>query len=193
MILPIVAYGAPILQQQCFPLPVGYPALPEVLACMWDTMYAASGCGLAAPQVNIPVQLFIVDSITTYEQMEEEEREAYFPEDTGIRQVFINAELLWISEDWLWDDDEGCLSIPGLSASVRRPWAIRIRYYDEDLMEHTETFTGLTARMIQHEYDHTRGRLYTDLLAPQARKAMQRKLAHIRKGKFKAPYPMAGT
>ncbi|WP_118975025.1 peptide deformylase [Taibaiella koreensis] len=190
MILPIVAYGAPILQQKCFPLPADYTALPELIACMWETMYGASGCGLAAPQINMPVRVFIVDSIVTYEQMEEEERALYFYGDTGIRKVFINAELLAVSEEQLWDDDEGCLSIPGLSASVRRPWAATIRYYDEHLVEHTETFTGLTARMIQHEYDHIEGRLYPDLLGPDARKAINRKLQNIKKGRFKSLYPM---
>jgi len=191
MILPIVAYGAPILQQKCFPLPDSYTALPELLACMWETMYAASGCGLAAPQINLPVRVFIVDSITAYEQMEPEERALYFHQDTGIRQAFINAELVSVSDEQVWDDDEGCLSIPGLSATVRRPWAISIRYFDEQLNERQDTFSGLTARMIQHEYDHTEGRLYPDLLAPEARKAIGRKLTYIRKGKFKSHYPMS--
>ncbi len=190
MILPIVTYGASVLQTPCTPVAQDHPALADLLSDMWETMYAASGCGLAAPQVNRPVRLFIVDSAASYNQMEEEERRYFFEGDTGIRAAFINPELLEARVDMLWEDTEGCLSLPGLSATILRPWHIRIRYYTPDFEERTETFSGLTARMILHEYDHIEGTLYMDYLPAKERKLFLRKLNKKHKEGWKAHYPL---
>ncbi|RAJ81961.1 peptide deformylase [Chitinophaga dinghuensis] len=128
---------------------------------MWDSMYAAHGCGLAAPQVNIPIRLFVADSISTWQQVRGAERLEQFPDNKGIREVFINPEIIYQS-DTTATDLEGCLSIPGKSGQVVRPWQITIRYLDARFREQEKTYAGFTARMIQHEMDHLDGILYID-------------------------------
>jgi len=157
---------------------------------MWDTMQQANGCGLAACQVGVPLQLFIVDSRTTFEHMTPEERTAYFDEgDKGIRETFINAVITGFSESG-WQDEEGCLSIPGLQQPVQRSWGIAIHYLDAGMQPQVKYYTGLTARMIQHEYDHTKGILYPDRITPLARRLLQPKLKKIMNGKVKAAYKL---
>lgn len=157
---------------------------------MWQTMQHANGCGLAAPQLGILLDLFVVDSHTTYKHMDAIDRTSLFEaSDTGIRETFINAHIIEQSPQ-VWTDDEGCLSIPGLSAPIERPWHITVEYYDASFQKHTKQFSGLTARMIQHEKDHTLGRLYLDYLSPLERKLIHRKLEHIQRGQVKAKYPM---
>jgi peptide deformylase len=192
MILPIVTYGAAVLHETCSAVPEDYPGLQDLIADMCETMYAASGCGLAAPQINIPISLFIVDSAGTYNTLDEAERRELFDGDTGIKAAFINAEILATSTAMNWMDTEGCLSLPGLLAMVSRPWSITIRYRDHKFRERTQIFSGLTARMIQHEYDHTRGILYMDHLQPVARKAFLRKLKRKQEEGWKAGYPLKG-
>lgn len=190
MQLPILSYGHPILRDRCPTITAHYPQLQQLIDNMWETMQGARGCGLAASQVNVPAQLFVVDSKSTYEHMNDEDREQYFvPEDTGIMETFINASIVDASEE-TWIDEEGCLSIPTLAERVERPWSITIEYYDRNFQHHTNTFYGATARMIQHEYDHTQGILYLDYVKPLTRKLLAGKLDKISKGKIQAKYPM---
>jgi peptide deformylase len=190
MQLPILSYGHSILREPCRDIDADYPELNKLIDSMWVTMYAANGCGLAAPQVNVPIRLFLVDSKTTYEKLQNEIREEYFAaEDKGIVETFINAAIVEQSER-TWTDEEGCLSIPDLSESVKRPWSITVEYLNRQFEPQTKTFYGITARMIQHEYDHTEGVLYLDYLKPLKRKLLQRKLHKIAKGDIKAKYPM---
>lgn len=187
---PILAYGHSILKQKCKDINSSFAILSQLITDMWETMYNANGCGLAAPQIGKPIRLFIVDSKTTYENLEEPDRSIYFDEDDeGIKETFINAKILERSKD-LWDDDEGCLSIPSLSQKIKRPWSITISYYTLDFQQQTKSFSGLTARMIQHEYDHTEGILFTDYLKPLTRKLIDSKLKQIAKGRIKTKYSM---
>jgi peptide deformylase len=190
MKLPILAYGHPLLRQPCTNISKEYPELEKLVAAMWETMHYANGCGLSAPQIGHAIRLFIVDSQTTYSNLAPADRHGYFAEgDTGIQQTFINAHIVQRSAEH-WEDEEGCLSIPGLSRKIRRPWSITITYYDLQFRQHRQTFSGATARMIQHEYDHTEGMLYIDYLKPLARKLMESKLARVAKGQVRAKYPM---
>jgi peptide deformylase len=176
MILPIVAYGAAVLRTPGQPVTPAAPGLQKLVNDMWHTLENAGGVGLAAPQVNQPLQLFIVDSTAA-------------DADNGIRQVFLNAQILDYSTVTCLDT-EGCLSIPGIWEEVARACSITIRYQDEAFNTHTQTYHGSTARMIQHEYDHTQGKLYVDYLPPLRRRLLQNKLQAISKGKVKSPYPM---
>jgi len=190
MRLPILSYGFPILRRQCQPVDTGSPELPALIDNMWETMRGADGCGLAASQVDQPLALFIVDSKSTYDQLSPEERAEYFdPQDHGITETFINAVITRRSDE-TWDDDEGCLSIPGLACPVTRPWEIDIEYTDRTLVRRQRTFRGLTARMVQHEYDHTQGILYLDYLSPLTRARIASKLRKISRGEIRAKYPM---
>ena len=156
---------------------------------MWETMYGAAGCGLAAPQVNYPIRLFLIDSLQTYQALDQQDRDAVFDGDQGIKQEFINARIISRSER-SWVEDEGCLSIPNLPQPVERAWTITISYYDRSFQHHTKTFRGTTARMIQHEYDHIEGILYLDHLKPLTRQLLKGKLRRISKGEFYVRYPM---
>jgi peptide deformylase len=189
MILPIIAYGHTILRTPCREVPADFPGLSRLVADMWQTLEGARGVGLAAPQVNQPLRLFIVESRSTFELLDPAERDTLFPDNTGIRETFINPRITAVSPE-TWEDEEGCLSIPGLWAPVKRPWRITIEYLDAGLQPQERTFAGLTARMIQHEYDHLEGRLYPDLLSPLQRKLLSGKLEKIRKGRYRAGYPM---
>lgn len=189
MILPIISYGHSILRQKCKEIQQNNNELQSLIDNMWETLYPARGCGLAAPQVNQPFQLFIVDSAETYEQMEEEERNELFEGDKGIKETFLNARILEYS-DKVWDDKEGCLSIPTLSGEVDRPWSITIEYTDRNFEKHTKTFHGTTARMVQHEYDHTQGVLFIDHMKPLAKRLLSGKLSKIAKGEIQGRYKM---
>lgn len=189
MILPIVAYGNDILRQRCAAVDAGYPGLTALIDNMWQTMYVASGCGLAAPQVSHPIRLFIIDSVQTFNNLDARDRKKYFDTQEGIQETFINARILERSAA-TWVDEEGCLSIPSLDVPVERAWAITVEYLDRHFQSHTRTFSGSTARMIQHEYDHTEGVLYLDYLKPLKRTLLKGKLEKIRDGKIKAKYPM---
>jgi|SRR5581483_9092945 len=190
MLLPILSYGHSRLREKCNDIDAAYPNLETLITNMWETMYGARGCGLAAPQVNVPIRLFVVDSKATYDNMDEEERKRYFvPEDTGIIETFINAAITHRSPE-TWVDEEGCLSIPTLAENVERSWSITIEYHDQQFQRQAKTFYGATARMIQHEYDHTEGVLYLDYLKPLTRKLLAGKLEKIAKGKIRAKYPM---
>lgn len=186
----ILAYGHSILKQQCNYIERDYPGLDNLIIDMWETMKNANGCGLASPQIGLPVRLFIVDSKTTFDNLNEQDREIYFDNnDCGIKETFINAKIIERSGP-LWEDEEGCLSIPNLLQPIKRPWAITIEYYNKDFEQQIRTFSGTTARMIQHEYDHTEGILYLDYLKPLTKELIAAKLKKIVKGKIKTMYPM---
>lgn len=190
MNLPIVAYGNRILKQKCMQVNENNTEIQELITNMWETMENSNGCGLASPQINKPLQLFIVDSQITFENLDTEDQLLYFERnDKGIRETFINAKIIDASEE-VWDDYEGCLSIPGLSQKVERPWKITIEYLNQDFISQIKTFTGLTARIIQHEYDHTQGILYIDHLKPLKKKLIESKLKKIANGNIKTGYPM---
>lgn len=190
MKLPILAYGHSILKQKCNDIEKDYPELDKLIADMWETMENANGCGLASPQIGLPIRLFIVDSKSTFDNLGEEDRKFYFPQDEkGIMETFINANIIQRSEK-LWEDEEGCLSIPNLFYKVKRNWAITIEYYNRNFEKQIRTFSGTTARMIQHEYDHTEGILYLDYLKPLTKKLLEGKLKKIARGQIKTRYPM---
>ena len=188
MVLPVLSYGHPVLRQKCDLITSDYP-LDGLIADMWETLYGAEGCGLAAPQIGQPIQLFLVDSKLIFDQMHPDSRLVYFEDNNGIRQVFINAVVTAVSER-KWLSEEACLSIPGLQYSTERPWSITVEYVDGFFKPHKRTFSGITARMILHEYEHTQGVLYIDHLKPSRQARLNSKLQKIRKGLVKSPYPM---
>ena len=188
MILPIVAYGAPILRMVSREIDKDYPGLDKLIADMWETMYASNGVGLAAPQVNKDIRLFVVDSSQIFENQEEEDKGKY-PDEPGVKKVFINAKIKALNgREWVYN--EGCLSIPKIREDISRNEQIAIEYYDEAFEKHSESFNGLTARIILHEYDHIEGKLFIDYLKPLKRKLMKGKLDDISKGKVKVDYKM---
>jgi peptide deformylase len=188
MILPIVAYGHPVLRKMCEDITPEYPDLDKLIANMWETMYGSSGVGLAAPQINRPIRLFVIDSEQIINNLEEDEKEEY-PGDNGVKRVFINAHIVETGgEDWPYN--EGCLSIPKVREDVFRPETVTIRYVDEHFQPHEDTFTGVTARVIFHEYDHIDGKLFIDHLKPLKKRMIKGKLEDISKGKIKVDYKM---
>lgn len=188
MILPIVAYGAPILRMVSRDISKDHPNLEMLVADMWETMYASNGVGLAAPQVNKNVRIFIVDSSQIFEHQEQEDK-GKFPDEPGIKKVFINAKVAGLNgKEWVYN--EGCLSIPKIREDVSRNEELILEYQDENFETHTEKFNGLTARIILHEYDHIEGKLFIDYLKPLKRKLMKGKLDDISKGKIKVDYKM---
>lgn len=187
MIVPIVAYGDPVLRKKCTPITKEYPDLGELIANMWDTMYQASGVGLAAPQIGLAIRLFIVDTspFGEDEELEKEERELL----GSFKRVFINAQM--VEETGTpWSFNEGCLSIPEVREDVSRRPHITISYLDEDFKPRTETFEGILARVIQHEYDHIEGILFTDKLSSLKKRLLKGRLAGIAKGKVDVEYRM---
>jgi peptide deformylase len=188
MIYPIVAYGAQILRKQSQDITPDYPGLKTLIEDMWETMYASYGVGLAAPQINKDIRLFVIDSEQIFSNLEEDEKQVY-PDGPGVKKVFINARIV-SSEGDEWPYNEGCLSIPKIREDVFRPETITVEYLDEDFQPHTDTFNGITARVIQHEYDHIEGKLFIDYLKPLRRKLLQGKLSDISKGKVKVDYKM---
>lgn len=186
----ILALGHQILKESCEDLSPELQQPEQLITDMWETMQAADGCGLAAPQIGQPIKLFVVDSQSIYENLDETSRKTYFPKgDTGIRETFINAKIIDYSKQY-WEDEEGCLSIPKLFQPVSRPWQITIDYYNTNLEYQVRTFSGTTARIIQHEYDHTRGVLYIDHLKPLTKKIIASKLKKIKKGRISTSYPI---
>lgn len=189
MILPIVAYGSPALRKANEPVRPDYPGLQQLIADMWETMYASNGVGLAAPQVNRNIRLFVMDSQQVFANQDEEEKGIY-PDEPGIRQAFLNARILGLNgKEWVYN--EGCLSIPKIREDITRNAEVELEYQDEQFQTHTRTFNGLTARIILHEYDHIEGKLFIDYLKPLKRKLLKSKLDDISKGKVKVDYKMS--
>lgn len=180
MILPIVAYGDPVLKKEAEDIGKDYPALQELIDNMFETMYNAEGVGLAAPQIGKSVRIFIVDA----SPFEEDD-----PDMKDFVKVFINPIIVEEKgEDWPFN--EGCLSIPGIREDVKRQSHVTVEYYDRDFNLIEETFDGIAARIIQHEYDHIEGILFTDHLSPLKRRLLKNKLNNISKGNVKVPYRM---
>lgn len=188
MILPIVAYGHPILRKVAVNIDEKYPDLNQLIENMWETMYHSNGVGLAAPQINKSIRLFVVDTIQIVESFDEEDKKEY-PNEKPIKSVFINAEIIEKTGD-LWSYNEGCLSIPKVRENVKREQAIKIKYLDENFEEHIDEFDGITARVILHEYDHIEGKLFIDHIAPIKRQLLKKKLSDISAGKIKMDYRM---
>ncbi|WP_445381676.1 peptide deformylase [Robiginitalea sp. IMCC43444] len=187
MILPIVAYGDPVLRKKADFLDSDYPDLEQLISDMWETMYNANGVGLAAPQIGRPIRLFLVDTepFAEDEELSESERAAL----KGFKRVFINARMdSETGEKWAFN--EGCLSIPDIREDVSRKDTITLTYQDENFEERTETFDGLLARVIQHEYDHIEGILFTDKLSSLKKRLLKGKLTNISKGKIEVDYKM---
>lgn len=187
MQLPIIAYGSPILRKVARNIDQDYPDLKKLIEDMWETLYASNGVGLAAPQINRDIRLFVVDSEVIFNNLEPEDE--IYPDTPGLKRVFINAKIKKL-EGEPWPYNEGCLSIPKINEDVTRPASVTLEYLDEDFQPHTETFIGITARIIQHEYDHIEGKLFIDYLKPLKKKMLQRKLTDISKGKIQVGYKM---
>ena len=175
MILPILSYGHTILNQECKEIDKNYPNLKELIDNMWETLYPAEGAGLAAPQVDHNIKLFIVDTVQIYKNYSPRDRKDFFDGDKGVKETFINAKITEYSEE-VWSDYEGCLSLPLVSGEVERSWGIKIEYYDKNFNKKTKEFKGASARAIQHEYDHTIGKLYIDRMDPIKKSFMKMKL-----------------
>lgn len=188
MFLPIVAYGQSILRKVGVAIDASYPQLNELIADMWETMYKSNGVGLAAPQINKSIRLFVIDTIQIVEGFDEEDKKEY-PNEKGVKKVFINAQIIEESgEEWAYN--EGCLSIPKVREDVNRKKVVLIKYQDERFVEHTESFDGITARVIQHEYDHIEGKLFIDHITPLQRRLLKKKLDDISFGKVRVDYRM---
>lgn len=190
MVLPIVVYGDPVLRKMCAPIDKDYPGLKELIADMFETMYQAKGVGLAAPQVGKPIRLFVVDA-SPFAESDEDDEDEFTPEEraqlAGFKKVFVNARILSEEGDE-WKFNEGCLSIPKIREDVLRKPEITIEYYDENWKKHTDRYDGVIARVVQHEYDHIEGRLFTDRISPFKRRMLAGKLNDIASGKLSADY-----
>ncbi len=187
MILPIVAYGDPVLRKKATDISQDYKALDALIENMYETMYNAHGVGLAAPQIGLPIRLFIIDCepFSNDDELSEDEQKSL----AELKQTFINANILEETGDE-WAFNEGCLSIPDVREDVFRKEKITISFYDENFTHQTKTYDGLAARVIQHEYDHIEGVLFTDKLSPLKRRLIKSKLTNISKGKIEVDYRM---
>ncbi|CAM1348308.1 peptide deformylase [Tenacibaculum crassostreae] len=187
MILPIVAYGDPVLRKVGKEIDKEYPQLEKLIADMKETMYNASGVGLAAPQIGKDIRLFLIDAspFADDEELSEDDRKVL----EGFNRVFINAKIVKEEGDE-WAFNEGCLSIPSINEDVFRKETITIEYQDENFEKHTEVLSGLPARVFQHEYDHIEGVLFTDKLSSLKKRLIKKKLENISKGKVNAGYRM---
>ena len=190
MILPIVAYGHPILRKVAVNIDKNYPALDKLIEDMWETMYASNGVGLAAPQVNKDIRVFVIDSAQIFANMDEADKEEeQYPDAPGVKQLFINAHIVEEhGDDWTYN--EGCLSIPKIREDIMRAEEVTIEYMDENFEKHRKTFNGVTGRIILHEYDHIDGKLFIDHISPLKRKLLKRKLDDITKGNISVDYKM---
>ena len=181
MILPIVPSGSDVLRKECIEIDKSYENLDSLIDNMFETMYAASGVGLAAPQINKSLRLFIIDT----EPFEDEEN----TDHVGIKKVFINPKILLKSGD-IWSFNEGCLSIPDVREDVKRVSEVTLEYFDENFEKNTDSFSGLNARVILHEYDHIDGVLFIDKITPLRKRMIKGKLKNIKNGDFSPQYSM---
>jgi len=189
MILPIVAYGAQVLRTRAAEVKPDHPGLEKLIEDMWETMYESSGVGLAAPQINKSIRLFVIDSTQIFTNLEEDEQGKY-PDAPGLKEVFINAKIIKLNGE-PWPYTEGCLSIPKIREEVLRSEEVELEYDDQQFQHHIKTFNGLTARVILHEYDHIEGKLFIDYLKPLKRKLLKGKLDDISRGKVSVDYKMS--
>lgn len=179
MILPIYLYGQSVLRQETDEIEPDYPELKKLVADMYETMYHSDGVGLAAPQVGLPISLAVIDGSPLAEN---------FPECKDLKLTMVNPELEVLDDVPLVSREEGCLSIPGLSEPVKRHEHIRLNWLDEDFVEHEQEFFGFASRIIQHEFDHLLGTVYTDRVSPIRKQMIRTKLNNIAKGKVKCSY-----
>ena len=178
MILPVYVYGDPALRKVAGPIGPDYPNLKEVLEDLWETMYHADGVGMAAPQVGLPIRIFVIDASAGAEEE---------PALKDFKKTFINPVLLERGgEPWVME--EGCLSLPEIREDVLRPEMVKIRYYDENFQEYEEEYHGFVARVVQHEYDHLEGILFIDFLSALKRKLLRGRLANISAGRVQPHY-----
>lgn len=192
MIVPVISYGHKVLRQVCREVEPGDPNSMDMMVNLTDTLDAAEGVGLAAPQIDEPIKMFMVDTARIYIRLHDENRAPYFPEGKGIRELFINARITKRSAETSIDT-EGCLSIPSIFEEIQRSWQIEIEYLDSQFQRQSGQFSGLTARAIQHEIDHTQGILFVDHLSPLKKRLLANKLRQISKGKVSINYPMIFT
>lgn len=193
MILPVVPYGDPVLRRETEEIEESYPDLKKLISDMWETMYASNGVGLAAPQIGKSIRIFVIDASSFADDKDEDgnpiEIEEKAKSCVGFKKVFINPIIEEETGD-SWVFREGCLSIPNIREDVKRKEKILVTYFDENFDFHEEEFEGYAARVIQHEYDHIEGVLFTDLINPLRRRLLKKKLNDISKGKVDAPYRM---
>jgi len=187
MLLPIIAYGHPVLKRKAEVINKDYPKLLELINNMFETMYNANGVGIAAPQIGLSIRLFIVDTnpFSEDETLSDEERSQL----KSFKKIFINPEILDQNGDE-WSFEEGCLSIPNIRESVFRQESIKVQYFDENFTQHIESYDGLLARVIQHEHDHIEGILFTDKLSSFKKQLLKKKLLKISSGKLSFDYEM---
>lgn len=178
MILPVVVYGHPVLRKVAVEINKDYENLPKLIENMWDTMYSADGVGLAAPQIGLSVRLFVIDGKDLAED---------FPDLMYFKKTFINARIIEADGEPM-TNNEGCLSLPGIREEVTRPSRIRIQYVDENFEPHDDVYEGFAARIVQHEYDHTQGKLFVDHLSPLRKRLIKGKLGAIAVGKVDVDY-----
>lgn len=178
MILPVYVYGQPVLRKVAENIDASYDGLTQLIDNMFETMYKSEGIGLAAPQIGLPIRLFVIDA----EAMADD-----YPELKGFKKVFINARIIERGEQFI-TDSEGCLSLPTIREDVSRPTKIRIQYQDENFTPFDETYEGYSARVIQHEYDHIEGKLFIDYVNPLKKRFLKGKLMNISKGNVEVSY-----
>ncbi|HJH60038.1 MAG TPA: peptide deformylase [Bacteroidetes bacterium] len=180
MILPVVAYGHPVLKHVAEEISPDYPDFKQLVDDMFETMYYSEGVGLAAPQINKSIRLFVIDTDSFSEK---------YPEGKGIKKVFVNPEIIEVSEE-MWTFREGCLSLPNLNEEVVRPSKIKIRYLDENFIQHEDEYDGIVSRVIQHEYDHLDGIVYVDRISSMRKLLLKSKLRDISEGNVDVDYRM---
>ena len=181
MILPICVYGWPHLRKKSEDITSGYPDLQQLIANMFETMYQAEGCGLAAPQIGLNIRLIVIDGAPFADEKDPDDMLRTF------KKTLINPVITELAGDE-WFDNEGCLSFPKIRESVKRPWKVKIKYLDENFQEHSEEYEGIAARIIQHEYDHIEGAMFIDKISPLRRKLIVGKLNAVAKGKVECKY-----
>lgn len=181
MILPIVGYGNSVLKKEAQEITKDYPDLAKLIEDMFETMYAANGVGLAAPQINLSIRLIVVDADPFKET---------YPKAEGFKQVFINPTILEYKGEMWSDFEEGCLSLPEIHEEVARPSEVVVRYFDENFVEHTEELSGIRARVFQHEYDHLQGKVFVDRLSSLRKTLLKRKLNDIANNRVRTSYRM---
>lgn len=182
MILPIYLFGQPVLRNETDDIEPDYPELKKLVDDMFETMYHSDGVGLAAPQIGLPISVFVIDGTVVADK---------FPECKDLKMAIINPELEVIEDADPVTREEGCLSLPGLSEPVKRHEHIRLNWLDENFEEHEQEFTGFASRIIQHEFDHLLGTVYTDRISPIRKQLVRNKLNNIAKGKVKCDYRTA--
>ena len=179
MVLPVYIYGHPVLRQETEDIDKDYPGLEKLIKDMWETMYFTEGVGLAAPQIGKSISVIVIDGSPLADT---------FPECKDSKMCLINPELEIIEDEGLISRDEGCLSLPGMSESVKRYEHVRLNWLDENFVEHEQEFKGFLARIIQHEFDHLLGTVYTDRISPIRKQMVRNKLNNLSRGKVKCDY-----